>query len=300
MKCVIFTRKQKKIQIHLLIFLEMEGKMNTVEVRNISKKLGDNNIFENVSFNLEKGKIYGLVGANGSGKSTLLKIIMSLYKTKGRVLINGFDVRKNFSEALSKVSGIVDNVSLYDFLTAKENLRYFAYLYDVDYSKVKEILELLKFDINDKRIVKHFSLGMKQKLGLGVSLLKDSDVLILDEPTNGLDPKGIMELRQLLKSMKDKTIIVSSHMISEIEKLTTDILFINNKSITKIENNTRHREFKLGNYDLAKDILPESMNMSDEEVSVYVKKLADKNIPIYAVNESSGLEDMLIDLMEDK
>lgn len=275
--------------------------MNTVEVRNISKKLGDNNIFENVSFNLEKGKIYGLVGANGSGKSTLLKIIMSLYKTKGRVLINGFDVRKNFSEALSKVSGIVDNVSLYDFLTAKENLRYFAYLYDVDYSKVKEILELLKFDINDKRIVKHFSLGMKQKLGLGVSLLKDSDVLILDEPTNGLDPKGIMELRQLLKSMKDKTIIVSSHMISEIEKLTTDILlFINNKSITKIENNTRHREFKLGNYDLAKDILPESMNMSDEEVSVYVKKLADKNIPIYAVNESSGLEDMLIDLMEDK
>jgi len=274
--------------------------MNTVEVRNISKKLGDNNIFENVSFNLEKGKIYGLVGANGSGKSTLLKIIMSLYKTKGRVLINGFDVRKNFSEALSKVSGIVDNVSLYDFLTAKENLRYFAYLYDVDYSKVKEILELLKFDINDKRIVKHFSLGMKQKLGLGVSLLKDSDVLILDEPTNGLDPKGIMELRQLLKSMKDKTIIVSSHMISEIEKLTIDILFINNKSITKIENNTRHREFKLGNYDLAKDILPESMNMSDEEVSVYVKKLADKNIPIYAVNESSGLEDMLIDLMEDK
>lgn len=274
--------------------------MNTVEVRNVSKKLGDNNIFENVSFNLEKGKIYGLVGANGSGKSTLLKIIMSLYKTKGRVLINGFDVRKNFSEALSKVSGIVDNVSLYDFLTAKENLRYFAYLYDVDYSKVKEILELLKFDINDKRIVKHFSLGMKQKLGLGVSLLKDSDVLILDEPTNGLDPKGIMELRQLLNSMKDKTIIVSSHMISEIEKLTTDILFINNKSITKIENNTRHREFKLGNYDLAKDILPESMNMSDEEVSVYVKKLADKNIPIYAVNESSGLEDMLIDLMEDK
>lgn len=274
--------------------------MNTVEVRNISKKLGDNNIFENVSFNLEKGKIYGLVGANGSGKSTLLKIIMSLYKTKGRVLINGFDVRKNFSEALSKVSGIVDNVSLYDFLTAKENLRYFAYLYDVDYSKVKEILELLKFDINDKRIVKHFSLGMKQKLGLGVSLLKDSDVLILDEPTNGLDPKGIMELRQLLKSMKDKTIIVSSHMISEIEKLTTDILFINNKSITKIESNTRLREFKLGNYDLAKDILPESMNMSDEEVSVYVKKLADKNIPIYAVNESSGLEDMLIDLMEDK
>jgi len=274
--------------------------MNTVEVRNVSKKLGDNNIFENVSFNLEKGKIYGLVGANGSGKSTLLKIIMSLYKTKGRVLINGFDVRKNFSEALSKVSGIVDNVSLYDFLTAKENLRYFAYLYDVDYSKVKEILELLKFDINDKRIVKHFSLGMKQKLGLGVSLLKDSDVLILDEPTNGLDPKGIMELRQLLKSMKDKTIIVSSHMISEIEKLTTDILFINNKSITKIESNTRHREFKLGNYDLAKDILPESMNMSDEEVSVYVKKLADKNVPIYAVNESSGLEDMLIDLMEDK
>ena len=116
---------------------QMEEKMNTVEVRNVSKKLGDNNIFENVSFNLEKGKIYGLVGATGSGKSTLLKIIMSLYKTKGRVLINGFDVRKNFSEALSKVSGIVDNVSLYDFLTAKENRRYFAYLQSAQLSIVR-------------------------------------------------------------------------------------------------------------------------------------------------------------------
>jgi ABC-type multidrug transport system ATPase subunit len=275
----------------------MEGKMNTVEVRNISKKLGDNNIFENVSFNLEKGKIYGLVGANGSGKSTLLKIIMSLYKTKGRVLINGFDVRKNFSEALSKVSGIVDNVSLYDFLTAKENLRYFAYLYDVDYSKVKEILELLKFDINDKRIVKHFSLGMKQKLGIAISLLKDPDILILDEPTNGLDPKSISELRSTLKSFKDKTIIISSHLISEIEKLSSDILFINKKTVSRITNDKVKREFKLGNYELAKDILPDSNYLTDEEVSVYVKKLADNNIPIYAVNESSSLEDKLISMM---
>ena len=199
--------------------------MNTVEVRNVSKKLGDNNIFENVSFNLEKGKIYGLVGANGSGKSTLLKIIMSLYKTKGRVLINGFDVRKNFSEALSKVSGIVDNVSLYDFLTAKENLRYFAYLYDVDYSKVKEILELLKFDINDKRIVKHFSLGMKQKLGIAQVLMENPDVLILDEPFNGIEEESVRKIKKILKEekKKGKLIIITSHIKEDVVELSDEI-----------------------------------------------------------------------------
>lgn len=271
--------------------------MYSVEVKNVSKSLGKNIILENVNFNLEKGKIYGLVGANGSGKSTLLKIILGLYKSKGKVYINGYDVKKNFKEAISKVSGVVDYVSLYEFLNAKENLRYFAYLYDVPVKRVDEVLDIVKLDGNDRKLVRYYSLGMKQKLGIAISLLKDPDILILDEPTNGLDPKSISELRSTLKSFKDKTIIISSHLISEIEKLSSDILFINKKTVSRITNDKVKREFKLGNYELAKDILPDSNYLTDEEVSVYLKKLADNNIPIYAVNESSSLEDKLISMM---
>lgn len=271
--------------------------MYSVEVKNVSKSLGKNSILENVNFNLEKGKIYGLVGANGSGKSTLLKIILGLYKSKGKVYINGYDVKKNFKEAISKVSGVVDYVSLYEFLNAKENLRYFAYLYDVPVKRVNEVLDIVKLDGNDRKLVRYYSLGMKQKLGIAISLLKDPDILILDEPTNGLDPKSISELRSTLKNFKDKTIIISSHLISEIEKLSSDILFINKKTVSRITNDKVKREFKLGNYELAKDILPDSNYLTDEEVSVYVKKLADNNIPIYAVNESSSLEDKLISMM---
>ena len=118
--------------------------MYSVEVKNVSKSLGKNSILENVNFNLEKGKIYGLVGANGSGKSTLLKIILGLYKSKGKVYINGYDVKKNFKEAISKVSGVVDYVSLYEFLNAKENLRYFAYLYYVPVKRVDDVLDFVK------------------------------------------------------------------------------------------------------------------------------------------------------------
>lgn len=271
--------------------------MYSVEVKNVSKSLRKNSILENVNFNLEKGKIYGLVGANGSGKSTLLKIILGLYKSKGKVYINGYDVKKNFKEAISKVSGVVDYVSLYEFLNAKENLRYFAYLYEVPVKRVDEVLDIVKLDGNDRKLVRYYSLGMKQKLGIAISLLKDPDILILDEPTNGLDPKSISELRSTLKSFKDKTIIISSHLISEIEKLSSDILFINKKTVSRITNDKVKREFKLGNYELAKDILPDSNYLTDEEVSVYVKKLADNNIPIYAVNESSSLEDKLISML---
>lgn len=271
--------------------------MYSVEVKNVSKSLGKNIILEKVNFNLEKGKIYGLVGANGSGKSTLLKIILGLYKSKGKVYINGYDVKKNFKEAISKVSGVVDYVSLYEFLNAKEKLRYFAYLYEVPVKRVDEVLDIVKLDGNDRKLVRYYSLGMKQKLGIAISLLKDPDILILDEPTNGLDPKSISELRSTLKSFKDKTIIISSHLISEIEKLSSDILFINKKTVSRITNDKVKREFKLGNYELAKDILPDSNYLTDEEVSVYVKKLADNNIPIYAVNESSSLEDKLISMM---
>ena len=204
--------------------------MYSVEVKNVSKSLGKNSILENDNFNLEKGKIYGLVGANGSGKSTLLKIILGLYKSKGKVYINGYDVKKNFKEAISKVSGVVDYVSLYEFFNAKENLRYFAYLYDVPVKRVDEVLDIVKLDGNDRKLVRYYSLGMKQKLGIAISLLKDPDILILDEPTNHLDisTREILEETGIL--LNDKEII---KQICTIEYLNKNYPRKDNNRLTK-------------------------------------------------------------------
>lgn len=271
---------------------------NVIEIVNAGKEIKKNVILENVDLKLEKGKIYGLVGQNGSGKSTLLKMIMGLYKCSGDIIVNGYNIRRDYRGAFKNISGIVDSAAFYDFLSARENLKYFALLYGVKDSRISEVMELVGLNINDKKQVKFYSLGMKERLGIAISLLKDPDILVLDEPTNGLDPKGILELRNLLKSFKDKTIIISSHLISEIEKLSTDIIFINNKTtqVKSIDGFKKIRSFRLGKkVNLSNDLV-----LSDEEVNIYVRKLVKENIPVYAVNEKSGLENMLISMMEVK
>ena len=272
-----------------------------IEFLNVEKTINGKELLNNVNLTLRPGKIYGLVGANGSGKSTLLKIMLGLTNFKGEVYINGYNVRKEYSNAIKNVGGIVDDVALYEFMSAKENLRYFSLLYGAKEERTKVVLDLVGLDINDTKMVKHYSLGMKQRLGIAISLLKDPDILVLDEPTNGLDPKGILDLRNLLKSL-NKTIIVSSHLISEIEKISADVLFINDKTV-KEQDITKYRKtrtFRVGNMSEASQILPKTKLLTDDEVNVYVRKLVEKNIPVYSVNETSSLEDILISMMEDK
>lgn len=281
----------------------------SLEVKNVTKVIGNNLIIDDVSFSLERGKIYGLVGANGSGKSTLLKMILGLYKFKGDIIINGFNIRLNYKEALENIGGIVDYVSFYDYLTAYENLRYFALLYGVNLDSIESIMKRVKLD-KDNKPVKKYSLGMKQRLGIAIALLKNPNILILDEPTNGLDPKGIRELRELLLSFHDKTIIVSSHIISEIEKFVDEVIFINNKKI--IQKSIDRKEgkskisLKLGDYDKASNILSipnlnekSSLYMSENEIADNVHKLSEANVPIYRIQDSTSLEDILISMMED-
>lgn len=280
----------------------------SVEVKNVTKRIGNNLIIDDVSFNLEKGKIYGLIGANGSGKSTLLKIILGLYKSQGEVFINGYNIRLKYREAMSDIAGIVDFVSFYDYLTAYENLRYFAMLYEVPFERIMEVMKIVNLEKDNKQ-VKKYSLGMKQRLGLAISLLKDPSVLILDEPTNGLDPKGVVELRNLLKSFKDKTIIISSHIIAEIEKVVDEVLFINNKKIIKrsVKRNDIEKaiKFKVDNYEKASKVLNQELHedkaiyMNDTEVSNSIKKLSLENVSIYRVEEDS-LEELLLSMMEAK
>ncbi len=283
--------------------------MYSLELKNVTKVIGKNLIIDDVSFKLEKGKIYGLVGANGSGKSTILKIIMGLYSSTGEVFINGNNIKRSYKEVLSCIGGIVDYVSFYDFLTAYENLRYFALIYEVPLNRVDDVMKLVGL-VKDKKNVKNFSLGMKQRLGIAIALLKDPDILILDEPTNGLDPKGIVEFRELLLSLEDKTIIVSSHIISEIEKIASEILFIHNKKIYQksiVSNNAKKSvKFSLTDYEKASRILnvpslaeDKSVFMTDEEVIDSVNKLSKESVGVYRINDNNSLEEMLISMMGD-
>ena len=279
----------------------------SLEANNISKTISKNLILDDISFKLEKGKIYGLVGANGSGKSTLLKIILGLYNSSGEVIINGHHLKNSFNDALRDVSGIVDFVSFYEYLTAIENLKYFAMLYEVPVSRASEVLEIVGLKRNDK-IVKKFSLGMKQRLGLAIALLKNPSILILDEPTNGLDPKGILELRNLLLSFEDKTIIIS-HIIAEIEKIVDEVLFINNKklyqkalsrddgkSLVKIIVSDTDKASMLLNIPQVRE--NKAIYMSNDEIANSVKTLVDNDVSVYRVKEDSSLEDLLVAMIE--
>lgn len=279
---------------------------NVVELTNVNKRINGKDILCDVNIKLEKGKIYGLVGTNGSGKSTLIKSILGLYKTQGKVSINGYNIRKDYKNIIGKVGAIVDYVSFYEYLSAYENLRYFAYLYEVPFERVREVMKIVKLDMFDKRSVKFYSLGMKQRLGLAISLLRDPEILILDEPMNGLDPIGIQELRDLLLDFRDKTVIISSHLISEIEKFVDEIIFINNHkvAIKVLDNNTikKHIKLKVDNYDKLKSVSPvlcenETLYMSNEEVADLNKELVKNDVKVYRIEEDNSLEKTLLSMM---
>lgn len=279
---------------------------NVVELTNVNKRINGKDILCDVNIKLEKGKIYGLVGTNGSGKSTLIKSILGLYKTQGKVIINGYNIRKDYKNIIGKVGAIVDYVSFYEYLSAYENLRYFAYLYEVPFERVREVMKIVKLDMFDKRAVKFYSLGMKQRLGLAISLLRDPEILILDEPMNGLDPIGIQELRDLLLDFRDKTVIISSHLISEIEKFVDEIIFINNHkvAIKVLDNNTikKHIKLKVDNYDKLKSVSPvlcenETLYMSNEEVADLNKELVKNDVKVYRIEEDNSLEKTLLSMM---
>ena len=194
---------------------------SVLEIKNVSKYYGKNKVVDNVSFSVEKGQILGFLGPNGAGKTTTIKMILGLLSIdEGSIKVNGFDVKKNFEKAMEYIGGIVENPDMYGYMSAVDNLKLFAKIRNINYSEVYKVLELvgLKKSMNQK--VSKYSLGMKQRAGLALSLLHSPKVLILDEPTNGLDPVGIKELRDILKKLARENgtaILVSSHILSEME-----------------------------------------------------------------------------------
>ncbi|NLD18256.1 MAG: ATP-binding cassette domain-containing protein, partial [Tissierellia bacterium] len=194
-----------------------------IKTTNLTKKYKNVYALKDVSINIEKGEIYGIVGKNGAGKSTLLKLLSGITEpTKGSVEL--FQ-ETNLMEQRKRMASIVENPTLFGELSAKDNLEYFRIQRGVtDKNTINETLRQVGLDPDDKKQVKKYSVGMKQRLALALSLLTNPEVLILDEPTNGIDPVGIVEIRHLLQALneeKNVTIIISSHILSSLANIAT-------------------------------------------------------------------------------
>lgn len=210
-----------------------------LRVKNLTKKFGSRIAVNNISFDIFEGEIFGFLGPNGAGKTTAIRMITGLAKpTEGNVLICGKSIKTHFEKAISHVGGIIENPEMYKNLSGLENLKYFAGLYKgVTRDRINEVVDIVGLTgrINDK--VKTYSLGMKQRLGIAQALLHRPSLLILDEPTNGLDPSGIIEMRRFLKqtALKENIgILISSHNLSEMELMCDTIGIINSGKLEKI------------------------------------------------------------------
>lgn len=213
--------------------------MNVLEVNDLKKFLGKREIIKGVSFSIKAGEIFGFLGANGAGKTTTIRMLVGLIKPdSGTIKICGHDLKNETSKALNEVGAVVENPELYLYLSGRENLMQIARIRKISKEDVEDTIRLVGLEerINDK--VKKYSLGMKQRLGLAASLLSKPKLLILDEPTNGLDPSGILDFREVVQKAareRDMAVFVSSHILSEVQNLCDKVAFINGGVIKAIE-----------------------------------------------------------------
>ena len=304
-----------------------------LKVSHLNKSIGGRQILHDISFEVYAGEVFGFLGPNGAGKTTMIKIAVGLLSLDdGSIMINGIDVKKNFEKALANVGGIVENPEMYKYLTGMENLKQYARMRKgVTQERINEVVELVKLSnrINDK--VSKYSLGMRQRLGVAQALLHRPKVLILDEPTNGLDPAGIKELRDILKETAHKeniSVIVSSHLMSEMELMCDRVGIIANGKMIGVHSleemisasNSKVSEFMIrvdnkaaafNMIDVAEDkkkIVEDMIEVSlptenaDEEISRINYMLIKNGIKLYTVSqkENKKLEDVFIELTEDQ
>lgn len=197
-----------------------------LETKNLSKKFKKQTVVEGVNLSVPKNSIYGLLGPNGAGKSTILKMICGIYRpSDGAVYFKGEKWNRG---NLKDVGVLIENPPLYENLTARENLKVRTTALGIPNSRIDEVLEIVNLTNTGKKVAGKFSLGMKQRLGIAIALLNKPKLIILDEPTNGLDPIGIEDFRNLIKSLpkKDITVILSSHILSEVEQVVDEVAII--------------------------------------------------------------------------
>lgn len=290
--------------------------MEILKIKNLNKSFEKKKILKNVSFNVNEGDILGFIGPNGAGKTTTIKMILGLQSiNSGTVTINGYDIKKNFEKAIEKVGTIVENPDLYMYLSGYDNLKLISNLYkNVDKKRIDEVIKIVKLEtrINDK--VSKYSLGMRQRLGIAQALLHKPNLLILDEPTNGLDPEGIKELRDIIKRLATKEkvgVVISSHNLSELESFCNKIVIIKNGEIVetnelkKVKNIEESYIFEVDEISKISKILEEKIekindnsfkiHTNKESIPEIIKKLIENGVKIYTIKEEEiSLEDAFL------
>ncbi len=209
---------------------------NIVEITNLTKQYGHQKALDSVSFKIKKGSIVGLIGPNGAGKTTIMKIMGGLiFPTSGELKMYGATDEKGLNHARTRMSFMIETPYEKEKMTARENLEKQRLQKGIpDKGRIDEVLEIVNLQDTGKKIVKNFSLGMRQRLGLANALMGKPEFMVLDEPINGLDPEGIVEIRELFRKLNKEdniTMVISSHILSELSLLCTDYIFINNGQI---------------------------------------------------------------------
>lgn len=286
--------------------------MKVLEVKNIDKFFGKKQILKDISFDIEEGEILGFVGPNGSGKTTTIKIILGLQQaSRGEVFINGNNIKDNYENAIRKIGAIVESPDMYMYLSGLENLKLVANYYNISHNEIERVVEFvgLKDRIKDK--VSKYSLGMRQRLGIAQAILNKPNLLIVDEPTNGLDPSGIIEFRNMLKELAKKekmSIFISSHNLAEIENICDKVLLLKEGKIVssdvlkEVENNDKYKLELSSTLKLKKEAKVEIIDDNyiyylgnKEDIAKFVETLVNKKIKIYSVVKcKESLEDIFI------
>ncbi|MDA1678540.1 ABC transporter ATP-binding protein [Bacillus cereus group sp. TH152-1LC] len=298
--------------------------MTTIlSVRDVKKVIGKKTIVENISFDVKQGEVFGFLGPNGAGKTTTIRMLVGLIKeTEGTISIGGYSIKENFREAMRQIGSIVENPELYTYLTGWENLKQFArMLGGISDERIIKIAQMVHLDerIHDK--VKTYSLGMKQRLGIAQALLGNPKLLILDEPTNGLDPAGIRELREFIHKLVEEenmSVFISSHLLSEVQMICDRVAIIHKgKMITvaKVEELIKTAsdrvEWIVTPISKAKDMLEDAeevreVSIEDDRllcrmdvasISNWNKHFVENEIDVHSVKELVfTLEDLFIEL----
>ena len=285
-----------------------------LKCQNLNKKLSKTAKISNVSFSLNERDILGFIGPNGAGKTTIIKSILGLYKIdSGKIEINGYDLEKDFVKAISNVGAIIENPDLYSYMTGYENLMIAAKIYDIKKERVNQIIKLVGLENKINLKVSKYSLGMKQRLGIAQSILHNPKILILDEPTNGLDPSGIIELNNLLLELSKggMSIIISSHILSELETICNKFCIVNEgkiiykKTIDKLKKEQQISEYIFEISDIEKiknqlkyekvDSKHIKIKTTKNNINNIIKKLLENNIQIYEIKaENLSLESIFL------
>ncbi|HBU84583.1 MAG TPA: ABC transporter ATP-binding protein [Paenibacillus sp.] len=298
--------------------------MNTspiVETHNLSKTYGGTNRVHQVNLAVETGQIFGFLGPNGAGKTTTLKMLLGLIKpSEGTVKVFGKDLNKHRPSILNQTGSLIESPSYYGHLTGLENMKVMQRLRNVPNKNIDEALKIVRLENQKHKQADQYSLGMKQRLGIAMALLAFPSLLILDEPTNGLDPAGIGEIRELIKSLPGQygiTVLLSSHLLSEIEQIATSVGIIsdgkllfqgtmqslqaNNKATIRFQTTNPARAEKIL---LTQGYMPKIQGkqlvfdyLHDEEVSRMNKVLVEHDIPVIRIEEhKKSLEDIFLGL----